>query len=116
MGCKLYSLEVRNEVNYIKLGYRLDGQKGRKDMKDMIRLVIVTGLIVLGIYVSNVYTRDVIVDSIEGNIVTFVDTADNKWEWETTDSESYYEGQEVRLVMSTLDTDDMTDDVILKIK
>ena len=85
-------------------------------MKDMMKLALVTALIVFGIYMSNVYTRNAKVDSIEGNIVTFVDTTDNEWTWKMSDNESYEEGQEVKLVMSTLDTDDMTDDVILKIK
>ena len=85
-------------------------------MKKVMMCLVIVMLMILGIKISNTYVREARVEKVENNVVTFVDTTDNEWEWEMKDGENYDEDQEVRLVMSNMDTTDITDDIIIKIK
>lgn len=85
-------------------------------MKKIMITIAMVGMMALGLHMSNTYTRDVVIDSIENNIVTFIDTTGNMWEWEAREGETYKEGQEVKLIMNNMDTTDITDDTIVKIK
>ena len=85
-------------------------------MKKIVITIAMVSMMTLGLHMSNTYTREVVVDSIENNIVTFIDTTGNMWEWEAREDENYKEGQEVKLIMNNMDTTDITDDTIVKIK
>ena len=85
-------------------------------MKDVMRLALVVIMMIFGLSVANTYSREATVEKIEDNIVTFIDTTDNEWEWELEEGEKYQENQKVKLIMSNLDTVNITDDIILRIR
>jgi hypothetical protein len=65
--------------------------------------------------VNTHYTRDAWVDSIENNVVTFIDSCGYTWEADEVDN--IVEGQTVVLKMHTNHTDSIvSDDVIVSIK
>lgn len=82
-------------------------------MKKIMAVLIVMIALIFSMKVSNTYTREARVDKIENNVVTFIDATGNLWE---AYDEGYEIGQEVKLIMSNFNTDDITDDVIIKIK
>ncbi len=85
-------------------------------MKRIIVSILLMVMMVAGLRVGSTYSREARVDKAEGNIVTFIDTTGNLWEWELTDSESYQEGESVKLIMSDMNTAGITDDEILEIR
>lgn len=85
-------------------------------MKKTITTIVMIGLIMLALYVSNTYTREARVDRVEGNTVVFIDLTKHEWQYEASENESYKEGQKVKLIMSNMDTTDIRDDKIMKVK
>ena len=85
-----------------------------------IMMIITTMVIVIAmmtaLYVAHIYVRDAKVDKVENNIVTFLDHTGNLWEWKIEDDENYCKNQEVRLIMNNMDTPDISDDTIVKVK
>ena len=65
---------------------------------------------------SNIYTRQAVVDSINGNIVTFCDNCGYTWEWEKKTEKQYTVGEKVMLYMDDMNTKTIYDDVIITIK
>ena len=87
----------------------------RTIIKRIMMLITIILLLVLSSYIDTHYTRDARVDSIENNVVTFIDTCG--YIWEATDVDNIVEGQTVVLKMHTNHTDSIiSDDVIVGIK
>lgn len=83
--------------------------------KRTMMLITIILLLVLSSYIDTHYTRDARVDSIEDNVVTFIDTCG--YTWEATDVDNIVEGQIVVLKMHTNHTDSIiSDDIIVGIK
>ena len=64
---------------------------------------------------SNIYTRQAVVDSINGNIVTFCDDCGYMWQWEEAEKK-YIVGEKVTLCMDDMNTKTIYDDAIITIK
>lgn len=83
--------------------------------KRVMMLIALVLLLASTSYINTHYTRDAWVDSIEDNVVTFVDTCG--YTWEATDVDNMVEGQTVVLKMHNHHTDNVvSDDVIVSIK
>ena len=65
---------------------------------------------------SNTYIRHAVVDSINGNIVTFCDDCGYMWEWEEEEEKPHTVGKKVILYMDDMNTETIYDDVIITIK
>ena len=65
---------------------------------------------------SNIYTRQAVVDNINGNLITFCDNCGYMWEWEEDVEKSYTVGEKVILRMDDMNTITIYDDVIIAIK
>ena len=87
----------------------------RTIIKRTMMMITIIILLYLLSYIEAHYTRDAVVDSIEDNVVTFIDTCG--YTWETTDVDNIVEGQTVVLKMHTNHTDSIiSDDIIVDIK
>ncbi len=87
----------------------------RTIIKRTMMMIIIILLLYLLSYIATHYTRDAVVDSIEDNVVTFVDTCG--YTWEAADVDNIVEGQTVVLKMHTNHTDSIiSDDIIVDIK
>ena len=65
---------------------------------------------------SNIYTRQAVIDSIDGNIVTFYDNCGYMWQWQEDTENQYTVGKKVILYMDDMNTNTIYDDVIITIK
>ena len=65
---------------------------------------------------SNIYTRQAVVDSINGNLVTFCDNCGYTWQWKEEEENPYAVGEKVILYMDDMNTNTIYDDVIITIK
>lgn len=66
---------------------------------------------------SNIYTRQAVVDSIDGNMIIFVDNCGYSWEWEEEEEENpYIIGEKVTLRMDDMNTQTIFDDKILTVE
>lgn len=65
---------------------------------------------------SNIYTRQAVVDSINGNLITFVDNCGYMWQWKKDAEKSYIVGEKITLSMDDMNTETIYDDVIITIK
>lgn len=82
--------------------------------RTMMSITIIL-LLILSSYIDTYYTRDARVDSIEDNVVTFIDTCG--YTWKAIDVDNIVEGQTVVLQMHTNHTDSIiSNDIIVGIK
>lgn len=65
---------------------------------------------------SNIYTRQAVVDSINDNLITFIDNCGYMWTWEEDAAKPYTIGEKVMLCMDDMNTITIYDDVIITIK
>ena len=65
---------------------------------------------------SNIYTRQAVVDSISGNLITFYDNCGYMWQWEEDTEKQYTVCEKVILYMDDMNTNTIYDDVIITIK
>ena len=78
-------------------------------------LIVVTIIIVVGLFgmIDNTYTREVTVTEIQDQEVTVVDVSGNEFCFYGTD---YTVDQEITVVMTTNNTDSITDDKIIDVR
>ena len=88
-------------------------------MKKLL-ITMITSLCFIGAFSvyekSNIYTRQAVVDSINGNLVTFYDNCGYTWEWQEDTEKQYTVGGKVILYMDDMNTETIYDDVIITIK
>lgn len=88
-------------------------------MKKLL-VTMITSLCFIGAFSvyekSNVYTRQAVVDSINGNLVTFCDNCGYMWELQEDAKNPYIVGEKVMLYMDDMNTETIYDDVIITIK
>ena len=65
---------------------------------------------------SNIYTRQAVVDTINGGLVTFCDDCGYMWKWQEDAENPYTVGGKVTLYMDDMNTEIIYDDVIIAIK
>ena len=65
---------------------------------------------------SNIYTRQAVVDSINGNLIIFCDNCGYMWDWKEEEENPYAVGEKVMLYMDDMNTKTIYDDVIITIK
>lgn len=89
--------------------------KRRAKRQATIIVLMLVLLLSLVSYIESHYKRVATVDSVDNNVVSFVDTLG--YTWEATDVENVVEGQKVLLKMYTSHTNNIiTDDIIVGIK
>ena len=78
-------------------------------------LIVVTIIIVVGLFgmIENTYTREVTVTEMQDQEVTVVDVSGNEFCFYGTD---YTVGQKITVVMTTNNTDSITDDKIIDVR
>ena len=78
-------------------------------------LIVITVIIVISLFVmiENTYTRDVVVTEVQDQEVTVVDVSGNEFSFYGTD---YTVDQEITVVMTTNNTDSITDDKIIDVR
>ena len=70
-----------------------------------------------GCYVfNNVYSRSARVEQVNDGIITFIDRTGNEWEYEKEDDKLVKMGQKVKLIMNTKGTEEVEDDIIIKVR
>lgn len=88
-------------------------------MKKLL-VAMITSLCFIGAFSvyekSNIYTRQAVVDSINDNLITFMDNCGYMWEWEEDAKKSYTVGEKVILYMDDMNTTTVYDDVIITIE
>ena len=88
-------------------------------MKKLL-VTMITSLCFIGAFSiyekSNIYTRQAVVNSIDGDIVTFYDNCGYMWQWEEEAEKQYTAGEKVVLYMDDMNTNTIYDDVIITIK
>lgn len=65
---------------------------------------------------SSNYTRQAVVDSINDNLIIFVDNCGYMWEWEEDAEKPYTIDEKVILYMDDMNTTTIYDDVIIAIE
>ena len=65
---------------------------------------------------SNIYTRQAVVDSINGNLITFCANCGYMWQWQEDTEKQYTVGEKMILYMDDMNTETIYDDVIITIK
>ena len=78
-------------------------------------LIVITVIIVISLFgmIENTYTREVIVTKVQDQEVTVVDVSGNEFSFYGTD---YTVDQEIVVVMTTNNTDSITDDKIIDVR
>ena len=88
-------------------------------MKKLL-VTMITSLCFIGAFSiyekSNIYTRQAVVDSINGNLITFYDNCGYMWQWEEDTEKQYAIGEKITLCMDDMNTETIYDDVIITIK
>ena len=83
-------------------------------------ITMITSLCFIGAFSiyekSNIYTRQAVVDSINGNLLTFCDNCGYMWQWEEEAEKQHTVGEKVILYMDDMNTETIYDDVIITIK
>ena len=80
-------------------------------VKKGLMLICLAGAFYIGSK-STIYTRQAVVDSINDNVITFVDDCGYLWEWELEDEKPYTVGERVSLQMDDMNTESVCDDII----
>lgn len=105
----------RREVRTMKKSSKHNKMKRRAKRQATIIVLMLVLLLSLVSYIESHYKRVATVDSVDNNVVSFVDTLG--YTWEATDVENVVEGQKVLLKMYTNHTNNIiTDDIIVGIK
>lgn len=86
-------------------------KRRRRGYVVIMLLVIITTVIITS-HIESHYTKEAIVQSVEDNIVVFVDNMG--YTWEASEIENITEGQIVELKMFTNHTNDIINDDIIK--
>jgi hypothetical protein len=78
-------------------------------------LIVTTVIIVIGLFgmIENTYTRDVVVTEVQDQEITVTDVSGNEFSFYGTD---YTVDQEITVVMTTNNTDSITDDKIIDVR
>ncbi len=89
----------------------------KKEVIKMIKriLIVITVIIVISLFgmIENTYTREVTVTEVQDQEVTVVDVSGNEFCFYGTD---YTVDQEITVVMTTNNTDSITDDKIIDVR
>ena len=88
-------------------------------MKKLL-VTMITSLCFIGAFSiyekSNTYTRQAVVDSIDGDLITFCDNCGYMWEWQEDTKKPYTIGKKVMLYMDDMNTETIYDDAIITIR
>lgn len=78
-------------------------------------LIVITVIIIIDLFgmIENTYTRDVVVTEVQDQEVTVTDVSGNEFSFYGTD---YTVDQEITVVMTTNNTDSITDDKIIDVR
>ena len=82
-------------------------------IKRVVIVLVVIALIGIAITIENRYTRDVVVTEVQDQEVTVTDVSGNEFSFYGTD---YTVDQEIVVVMTTNNTDSITDDKIIDVR
>lgn len=106
-----YKTQRRGEINTMKKRVTTV----RRLVRTTVTLATVLSLLLLSSYIESHYKRQAIVDTIENNVVTFIDSCG--YTWTAINVDNITEGQTVTLKMYTNNTNSIiTDDEIVKIE